>query len=69
MAMDVAVQRLQLSDVILIDVQEQAGEVEAAVRAVERTETTVLVTLRVAGSDDFVKEWALGELVTVVRGP
>jgi hypothetical protein len=27
------------------------------------------VTLRVDGRKDFVKEWRLGELVTVVRGP
>jgi hypothetical protein len=29
----------------------------------------VIVTLRAAGHEDFVKEWALGEMVTVVRGP
>jgi hypothetical protein len=25
--------------------------------------------LRADGREDFVKEWSLGELVTVVRGP
>jgi len=25
--------------------------------------------MRVEGREDFVKEWLLGELVTVVRGP
>jgi hypothetical protein len=32
-------------------------------------EGTVLATLRVLGQDDFVKEWPLDELVTLVRGP
>ena len=27
------------------------------------------VSLRAEGREDFVKEWKLGELVTVVRGP
>ena len=39
------------------------------VRPIERTETTVRVWLRVDGREDFVKEWPLGEQVTVVRGP
>ena len=34
-----------------------------------RTDSTVQATLRVAGRDDFVEEWPLGTLVTVVRGP
>jgi hypothetical protein len=45
-------------------------KVEAnVVREIDRTDTTVRATLRVKGREDFVKEWHLGELVTVVRGP
>ena len=39
------------------------------VRAIDRTDTTVRVLLRVDGREDFVREWRLGERVTVVRGP
>jgi hypothetical protein len=39
------------------------------VREIDRTETAVRATLRVEEREDFVKEWPLGELVTVVRGP
>ena len=39
------------------------------VRPIDRTEGTVRVSLRAEGREDFVKEWNLGELVTVVRGP
>ena len=70
MAMEYAVQRLEMGDVVLIDLPEQEGEIEATVvRAIDRTEQTVRVLLRVEGRDDFVKEWQLGEMVTVVRGP
>ena len=70
MAIDIEVQRLVLGDVIMADVPEQDGEVEATVvREIARSENTVLVTLRVAGADDFVMEWPLGAMVTVVRGP
>jgi hypothetical protein len=70
MAMEYAVQRLEIGDVLLIDLSEQGGEVEAkVVRDIDRTHTTVRATLRVAGRADFVKEWPLGEIVTVVRGP
>jgi hypothetical protein len=70
MAMEFVAQRLQLGDVVLLDLLEQGGEVEATVaRQTERTGTTVRATLRVEGREDFVKEWSLGELVTVVRGP
>jgi hypothetical protein len=69
-ALDVEVQRLQIGDVVLVDLPDQATKVEAkVVRAIDRTERTVLATLRVAGRDDFVKEWPLDELVTLVRGP
>ncbi len=70
MAMDVAAQRLGLGDVVLISLPEQERKVEAAiVREVDRTDTVVRATLRVKGREDFRKEWPLGELVTVVRGP
>ena len=76
MAIDVEVQRLELNDVILVDVPESGAQVEAKVvreidriDQVERAESTVRVTLRVEGRDDFVKEYALGEIVTLVRGP
>ena len=76
MAIDVEVQRLQLGDVILIDLPEEGAGVEAkVVREIDRidqvnpTESTVRVTLRVEGRDDFVKEYAHGAIVTLVRGP
>ena len=70
MAMDYPVQRLELGDVVVLRLPEKAGEVEAKVtRAIERTETTVRVSLRVPGREDFVEEWPLDALVTVVRGP
>jgi hypothetical protein len=70
MAIEFAVQRLEIGDVVLVSPPEQEEQVEATVvRDIDRTDTTVRVTLRVGGRDDFVKEWPLGELVTVVRGP
>ena len=70
MAIEFEVQRLQIGDVVLAGLPEYGGEVEAkVVREIERTERTVRVTLRVDGYDDFVKEWPLDEMVTVVRGP
>jgi hypothetical protein len=70
MAIEIVVQRLEIGDVVLIGLSEQDEKVEATVvREIDRTETSVRVTLRVVGRQDFVKEWALGELVTVVRGP
>jgi hypothetical protein len=70
MAMDYDVQRLELGDVVLIEPDDQAGQVEAkVVQPIDRTDTTVRVTLRVGGGEDFVREWRLGERVTVVRGP
>lgn len=69
-ALDVEVQRLQLGDVVLIDSPDDSAKVEAkVVRGVERTTGTVLATLRVEGRDDFVMEWPLDHLVTLVRGP
>ena len=70
MAMEYAVQRLEIGDVVLIDDPGEGGEVETeVVRPIDRTERTVRVPLRVEGREDFVKEWPLGEMVTVVRGP
>lgn len=70
MAIEVVAQRLELGDVVLIDLPDQGGEVEATVvREIDRTDTTVRVSLRVEGREDFVKEWPLGAMVTVVRGP
>jgi hypothetical protein len=70
MALDMAVQRLQIGDVILVDVPDRDERIEAMVsREIERTESSVRVTLRVHGSDDVVREWPIGEMVTVVRGP
>ena len=70
MAMEYDVQRLELGDVVLIDLPDRGGEVEAkVVRPIDRTGTTVRVSLRVEGRDDFVREWPLDEKVTVVRGP
>jgi hypothetical protein len=67
-AIDFPVQRLEIGDVIVL--REQGGEVEATVaREIARSELTVRVTLRMEGRKDFVKEWPVGEMVTVVRGP
>ena len=45
-------------------------EVEATVvRHPDRTLTAVRATLRIDGREEVVKEWPLGELVTVLRGP
>jgi hypothetical protein len=68
--MEYLVQRLEVGDVVLIDLDEQEKHVEAKVgRPIDRTDTSVRVLLRVEGRDDFIREWPLGELVTVVRGP
>ena len=70
MAIEFVAQRLQIGDVVLIGLPDQKGEVEATVvRDIDRTGTAVRATLRVKGREDFVKEWPLGEFVTVVRGP
>jgi hypothetical protein len=76
-AIEVDVQRLQLGDVILIDLSDQGTNIEATVvghspevtREIERSDSTVRATLRVPGRDDFVMEWPLDTHVTVVRGP
>jgi hypothetical protein len=70
MAMEFVAQRLEIGDVVLLDLPERGGEVEATVvRTIDRTDTTVRATMRVEGREDFVQEWPLGELVLVVRGP
>ena len=69
MAIAVDVQRLELNDVVLVELEEQ-GDVEATVvRPIERTAATVRVSLRVEGHGDVVREWPLGAQVTLVRGP
>jgi hypothetical protein len=69
MAIEIVVQRLQIGDFVLIDLPEQGGQVEGKVVELDRTERMVRVTLRVEGHEDVVKEWPLGAMVTVVRGP
>ncbi|MGZ8692350.1 MAG: hypothetical protein ACXWZT_06405 [Gaiellaceae bacterium] len=70
MAMEVAAQRLEINDVVLLNLGEDGGEVEATVAgSIDRTDTTVRATMRVDGRQEFVKEWSLGELVVVLRGP
>jgi hypothetical protein len=77
MAIEVDAQRLQLGDVILINLPDQDTRIEATVvghspevtREIERGDSTVRATLRVSGRDDFVMEWPLDTHVTVVRGP
>jgi hypothetical protein len=70
MAIEIAAQRLEIGDVVLVSPPGQDEQVEArVVRDIDRTATTVRVTLRVDGRKDFVKEYPLGDLVTVVRGP
>lgn len=76
MAIDIDVQRLQLGDVILIDLPDQDTNIEAkvvrnpeVVRKIERSEGTVRATLRVSGRDDFVMEWPWDHQVTLIRGP
>lgn len=70
MAIEVAAQRLEIGDVVLVSPPGQDEQVEArVVRDIDRTDTTVRVTLRVEGQKDFVKEYPLGDVVTVVRGP
>lgn len=70
MAIEVVAQRLELGDVVLVSPPGQDEQVEArVVRDIDRTDTTVRVTLRVEGQKDFVKEYPLGDVVTVVRGP
>ena len=70
MAIEFVVQRLQIGDVILIDLPEGGGQGEATVaRAIERSEGIVRVELRAEGLPEFVREWAVDDRVTVVRGP
>jgi hypothetical protein len=75
-AMDIDVQRLQLGDVILMDLPDEGANIEAKVvrnpdvdREIERSDSAVRVTLRVSGRDDLVMEWPLDPQATLVRGP
>jgi hypothetical protein len=70
MAIEFVAQRLEIGDVVLVGLPGEETQVEAmVVRTIDRTSATVRATLRVDGREDFVKEWPLGEIVTVVRGP
>lgn len=70
MAIEVPVQRLYPGDVILIVLADGQEDVEAkVVRDIERTDSTIRATLRAEGHEDFDREWPIGDLVTVVRGP
>lgn len=70
MAIDLPAQRLEIGDIVLIQIPGEERKVEAkVVREIERTPTIVRASLRVEEDEVFVKEWAIGELVTVVRGP
>jgi len=69
-ALDVPAQRLEMGDVVLLRLDGEDATVEAKlVGHIERTTTSVRATVRPLEGKDFVQEWALGELVTVVRGP
>jgi len=69
-AIEVPAQRLEIGDVVVLQLPGEDATVEAKlVRDIERTPTIVRARVRVAEGEDFVHEWALGELVTVVRGP
>jgi hypothetical protein len=69
-AIEVPAQRLEIGDVVLLHLPGKDGTVEAKlVRDIERTPTIVHARLRVAQGEDFLHEGALGDFVTVVRGP
>jgi hypothetical protein len=65
---DFVVQRLMLGDVILIELGGEQAIEATVVRPIERTAAAVRVTLRVEGREDFIREWPLDAMVTVVRG-
>jgi hypothetical protein len=70
MALEVPAQRLQIGDVVLLRLPGEDVTVEAKlVRDIERTPTIVRAKVRTAEGGELVQEWALGELVTIVRGP
>jgi hypothetical protein len=69
MAMEFVAQRLQTGDVVLVALPGEEGVEATVVGQPDRTDTLVRATLRVEGREDVVKEWPLGERVTVVRGP
>jgi hypothetical protein len=69
-AIEVPAQRLEIGDVVLLHLPGKDGTIEAKlVRDIERTPTVVRARVRVAQGEDFLHEWALGDFVTVVRGP
>jgi hypothetical protein len=69
-AIEVPAQPLEIGEVVLLHLPGKDGTVEAKlVREIERTPTIVRARVRVAQGEDFLNEWALGDFVTVVRGP
>jgi len=69
-AIEVPAQRLEIGDVVLLQLPGEDGTVEAKlVRDIERTPTIVRARVRVAEGEDFLHEWPLGDFVPVVRGP
>ena len=70
MAIEVPAQRLEIGDVVVLHLPGEDATVEAKlVRDIERTSTNVRARVGVPEGEDFAREWALGELVTIVRGP
>jgi len=72
MAIEVVVQRLQIGDVVLIALPDQVREGEArwsGTSIERRRQSAPRATLHVQGREDSVKQWLLGELIEVVRGP
>jgi hypothetical protein len=68
--MEIAVQRLMLGDVILVELPPAEGMVEATVvRAPVRDHGMIRVLLRAGEGDDVVAGWPVSSRVTVVRGP
>jgi len=69
-AIEVPAQRLEIGDVVLLHLPGTDRTVEAKlVRDIERTPPIVRARVRVAQGEDSLHEWALGDFVTVVRGP
>jgi hypothetical protein len=69
-AIEVPAQRLEIGDVVLLHLPGKDATVDAKlVRDIERTPTIVRARVRVAQGEDFLHERALGDFVTVVRGP
>lgn len=67
MAIEFEVQRLQIGDVILVELPEYDGEVEArVVREIDRTDSTVRVSLPAEGHDS-ASTGSLSALITTPK--